>query len=191
MSGTTEVFWTSDLHFGHKNLLSFCRDTRLGETIDEMDELLIEHWNKKIRRGDLVRILGDVSFHKETKTIEILKRLNGAKHFIRGNHDHVLDKIIKTNPELFQSYKQYDEVKIGSDRFVMCHFPIESFNRMHYGSFMIHGHTHGNTSNSGVPIRKNRVDCGIDNRPQKDMNVFSHDEVLQLIKEQNEKLEEK
>ena len=186
--GTTEVFWTSDLHFFHKKIGLFCQETRQGDTVEEMNELIIEKWNKKVRRGDLVRHLGDFSFGTIEETIQVLKRLNGSKHFIRGNHDRILDTIVKTHPNLMQTYKEYDTVKVGNDRFVLFHFPISSWDRAHYGSIHVHGHLHGGKSNGESGIMKNRVDCGIDNHPNKDMSVFSHEELIQLIKVQNKSL---
>ena len=52
------IFFTSDLHFGHENVLKF--DDRPFETVEEMDEELIRRWNNKVDKGDLVYVLGDL-----------------------------------------------------------------------------------------------------------------------------------
>ena len=83
-------YFIADLHFGHKNCLAF--DNRPFKTIEEHDGELIKCWNDKVGIEDDVYILGDISWHNTTKTIEIFKNLNGNKHLIIGNHDHKLLK---------------------------------------------------------------------------------------------------
>lgn len=178
-------FFTSDTHFSHKKILEFCRETRLGDTVDEMDELLIQAWNSKIKPKDIVYHLGDFSFAPQVKTIKIIKRLNGFIHLIEGNHDRQLDS---TNCRgLFESKSVYKTVTIGDTRCVLMHFPISSWDRMRYGSLMLHGHQHGGVSNhidtSG--IIKNRMDIGVDTRVEKDMAPYHIDEVIKLIKERD------
>ena len=53
-----KIFFTSDLHFGHENVLRF--DNRPFETVEEMDDELIKRWNDKVAKGDLVYVLGDL-----------------------------------------------------------------------------------------------------------------------------------
>ena len=87
--GRSEVFMTSDLqlHFSHNNILKYCPDSRPFSSIEEMDEKIVENWNNKVTEHDFVYILGDISFGKPSYTCEILKRLNGKKYLIMGNHD--------------------------------------------------------------------------------------------------------
>ena len=44
------VYFTSDLHFGHKNVNSRCN--RPFKDTDEMDSALIENWNRKVKKND-------------------------------------------------------------------------------------------------------------------------------------------
>ena len=53
------VFFVSDLHLGHENVLSI--RTQFHD-IDEHDDFLIEKWNNKVKKHDEVYILGDLSF---------------------------------------------------------------------------------------------------------------------------------
>lgn len=177
----SDTWWTSDLHFYHKKIQEFCPETRQGDTLEEMNELIIQNWNKNVKPHDTIWHLGDFSFGTAQQTIDILMRLNGRKRFLRGNHDKQLDNLPK-DLGLLESYKPYQHATIGSDKFVLFHFPIESWDRKHYGSYHLHGHMHGDTSNGSVRIIKNRFDVGIDNRPKKDMCPFHHDEVLELLK---------
>lgn len=50
-------FYISDLHFSHKNALSF--DNRPFFTVSEMNETLINNWNSVVTaNGDIVSIIG-------------------------------------------------------------------------------------------------------------------------------------
>lgn len=83
-------YFISDLHVGHTNVLSF--DNRPFKSIEEHDEALIKNWNSVVGMDDDVYLLGDISWHNATKTIEIFNRLNGHIHLIKGNHDSRLLK---------------------------------------------------------------------------------------------------
>ena len=80
-------FFTADNHFGHQGILKHQTDTRPYSSVEEMDEEMIQLWNETVRPGDVVRVIGDFSFHGWEKTGEILDRLNGQKILIIGNHD--------------------------------------------------------------------------------------------------------
>jgi calcineurin-like phosphoesterase family protein len=182
-----EIFFTSDTHFGHANCMKFCPDTRLGSDVDEMDELLIQAWNNKVKPRDRVYHLGDFSFHKKEKTVEIISRLNGHIHLIEGNHDRQLDSV--EGRSLFVSKQIYKTITIDKTRIVLMHTPIESWDRMHYGSLHLHGHTHGGFSKHPSKVIKNRMDVGVDTRVECDMAPYRIDEVLHRLKESNDEIE--
>src|SRR5687768_11915000 len=83
-----ETFFTSDIHFGHKNILRYNPDTRPYESVEDMTEKIIEDWNKTVRCSDTIYILGDVSFFKAEESAKVLRRAQGKKILIRGNHDN-------------------------------------------------------------------------------------------------------
>ena len=133
-----KIFFTSDLHFGHKNIIDF--DDRPFSCVEEMDRVLIERWNKKVTQEDLVYILGDISFYSNQKTCEIMKQLNGRKILIKGNHD---DRIDGKAEACFEEVTDYKEIYLaGNIHIVLCHYPITFFNRHHYGAYMFYGHVH-------------------------------------------------
>lgn len=136
---------TSDLHFGHKNILKFCPQTRPYDNVDKMDEDMIQSWNRIVSPEDEVYILGDLSYREPSRTIYILNRLNGTKILVRGNHDEKLLKDKKVR-ECFSEIHYYLEINFNKTKVVMFHYPIAEWNGMHRGSVHLHGHLHGGKS---------------------------------------------
>jgi calcineurin-like phosphoesterase family protein len=118
---------------------------------------LIEVWNKQVRKGDFVYVLGDLSFAKLEHTREILSELNGQIAVLKGNHDRreVLNALVEMN--LIQSWKDYKEVKPKDTSICLMHFPIASWHKQGYGSWMLHGHSHGTYKGTGRVL-----DVGLD-----------------------------
>lgn len=169
----SNLWFTSDTHFDHKNILKFARGTRTGNDILEMNELLIQAWNGVVRPGDEVWHLGDLSFGDVPKISRIVTRLNGRINLVTGNHD----KKIKWNKDiqrLFESVQSYKTMVVGSAQLVLFHFPIYEWEDCHKGSIHFHGHTHGS-----VQFPDQRVfDVGVDNRPDATMRPWNLDELL-------------
>jgi len=164
----TNLFFTSDLHFGHKNILKFNPGTRAFSDTEEMDEHIIQHWNDTIRPKDTVYHLGDFSFLNNTKTVEIMNRLQGNIVWIKGNHD---------NQKVFKDMKTYDIKQINADKqkIVLCHFPIACWNGSGRGYWHLHGHSHGSYKTQGKIL-----DVGWDNIGK----IVSFEEVRAYMNEQ-------
>jgi len=133
-------YYIGDLHFGHKNGMAY--DNRPFSSIEENDKVLIDNWNSTVGMTDDVYILGDISWYNSTETIKIVKRLNGNKRLIRGNHDA---KVLK-NPklqELFVEITDYKEITFDDGSgLVLCHYPILAFKNHYYGWIHLYGHVH-------------------------------------------------
>lgn len=133
-------YYIADLHFGHINCLAF--DNRKFKTIEEHDESIIENWNNAVGIDDHVYILGDISWHNSTRTIEIFNQLNGNKHLIKGNHD---GKLLKNREfsDLFVEICDYKELYLEDGKIlVLSHYPIPCFRNHYYGSYHLYGHVH-------------------------------------------------
>jgi calcineurin-like phosphoesterase family protein len=164
------IFFTSDLHLWHKNILRFSPDTRKVATMDDMLITLRNNWNAKVGHADQVWLLGDVSFGEPQATFEYLQSLNGIKHLVYGNHDKMF-KDSKTMQVVFSSVQDYKELTIDKQLVVMSHYPMTHWNKSHYGSFMLFGHLHGSYTTD-----KRSMDIGIDSRD--DLSLWSWDEIL-------------
>jgi calcineurin-like phosphoesterase family protein len=83
---SAKVFFTSDTHFNHANVIKYC--VRPFASIEEMNRVMIERWNAVVGPEDTVYHLGDFAMGKPSEWPAFLRQLNGAKKIlIRGNHD--------------------------------------------------------------------------------------------------------
>lgn len=135
------IFFTSDTHFSHKNIIEY--ENRPFSGIEEMDAYMIWRWNEKVKPTDSVYILGDFIFGKGADANKILRKLNGNKHLIKGNHDHFL-KDGNFNKSLFNWVKDYYVLKYNKMKFILFHYPIQVWDCQHYGAIHLYGHIHSN-----------------------------------------------
>lgn len=159
-----QIWFTSDTHFYHKNIMKFCPKTRLGADFQEMTELLITNWNRDVQPDDTVYLLGDVFFANAQQARGVLNRLNGNIHLIFGNHDQV----IRNNVDIlrmFASVQEYKEIKIDKKQVIMFHYPMLEWNKMHHGSYALFGHVHGSMDNHPEVLSARTMDVGVDSRP--------------------------
>lgn len=139
-------FFTSDIHFGHKNIIEYCG--RPWSNIHDMNEGIIRNWNSVVAPNDNVYITGDVCMGKLQESIKNVKRLNGNKHLVAGNHDVKARKMPAFRDE-FVWIKDYHEANFidpetgKKQRIIMSHYPMMIWHKNHHGSWMVCGHSHG------------------------------------------------
>lgn len=139
-----KTFITSDLHFGHRNIMKFCPSNRGHfKDIDHMREEMIRLWNSIVGVDDLTYILGDVAFCSADEAAQIMRRLNGKKILIEGNHDR---KLLNNQnfKDCFQEIHKYLWLNYNGTEVILFHYPIWEWDQMHRGSVHFHGHLHGN-----------------------------------------------
>lgn len=129
-------FYIADTHFGHRNIIRY--DNRPFFTVEEMDKTLVDRWNKVVGTKDTVYILGDLSWHKEKETLDILDSLSGRKVLIKGNHDRISSEIAQR----FVKVCNYLEVTDCKTRVVMSHYPMPFWNGQFCDSVHLYGHVH-------------------------------------------------
>jgi len=143
----TNIWVIADTHFGHRNILTFTdKEGKLirgaiFKTIEEHDETLIANWNELVGPQDHVYHLGDVVINK--KSLEIVKRLNGHKRLVFGNHD-IFDykKYIEAGFE-----KVYGVRVFPKHNYIFTHIPLHPSCLASRGWINVHGHTHSNIIN--------------------------------------------
>lgn len=162
------IYFTADHHFGHENIIKYCK--RPFNSLEEMDNEMIERWNSVVGHSDTVYHLGDFTLGNRSTAREYFKRLNGSINVIPGGHD---SRWCETN--IFRRvfvFPPIHSVQTGSLGYiVMCHYPMYTWERSHYGSIHLHGHCHGTIGTASwsgdvqlPPNQKNgiRIDVGVD-----------------------------
>ena len=116
---------TSDLHFGHKNIMTFCPEarSRFKLDLDYMNETMVKEWNEMIEPEDTVYILGDVAFLPAPKATSFMRRLNGRKILVEGNHDRKLLQDPEFRAEFAEVHK-YLDINYNGTKVVMFHLSL-------------------------------------------------------------------
>jgi calcineurin-like phosphoesterase family protein len=143
---TRNIWVTSDTHYNHAGILGFTdyqgQLVRDFDTVDAMNECLLESWNSVVKPGDLVYHLGDVFFGDKEKFEKDWPKFNGSKRLLLGNHD---DGKYLAKGSFFQKiglWRMFPELGI-----LMSHVPLHEMS-LYRGKDLtrpmtnIHGHIH-------------------------------------------------
>lgn len=150
------VWFSSDHHLWHKNIIKFCN--RPFESVQEMVDVIIQNHNRLVKPTDLVYFLGDFAWNTREDKLEILlNKFNGKKHFIIGNHDRPPLFRSLASRQVLQSVNDVLGVSFGEQYIWLSHYPHRSWNRSFHGSYHLFGHTHGTASPFGLSF-----DAGVD-----------------------------
>lgn len=162
-------YYIADTHFFHADMNNRF-DMRGFDSVEMMNEHMIEKWNSRVRKKDEVVILGDLSYGNAQQTNELLKRLNGILYLIEGNHDFVIhDKDFDASR--FVWIKDYAQMHDNGRRIVLCHYPVMCYNGQYNVSpkgrqltYMLHGHVHATKDQQYVDdyVRNVRKDIYVD-----------------------------
>lgn len=140
-----KTWFTSDWHFGHDR--EFVWKARGFNSIEEMNEAIIERHNSVVAPEDDVYVLGDLMLGDNSVGIECIKRLNGKIHIVFGNHD------TNTRKKLYEELPNAEVlgyaavIKIGKKSFYLSHYPAltANFDEPH-PTVNLYGHTHQNNN---------------------------------------------
>jgi len=151
------IYFTSDTHFGHSNVIKYCN--RPFDNSAHMEQELIFRWNRNVSPNDTVYHLGDFAFCKPYVAKDIIYKLNGGIKLIPGNHDsrQFLGVLYEIPADKIEVLSRYEELNYNGRKFVLCHYPIESWANMSHGSIHLHGHSHGKSRS-----QPGRYDVGVD-----------------------------
>ena len=157
------LFFTADTHFGHRNLTQagkFPAKARPFATVEEHDDHLVRQWNRVVGPSDTVFHLGDIAWGRKVTKYDILSRLNGKIHLIRGNHDQDFPEHMARASSTLGVRSVHDllTIKHQGRKIVLCHYPLASWDSGSHGSIHLHGHSHGKLPADGL----NRQDVGVD-----------------------------
>lgn len=190
------LWFTSDTHFGHANIIKFCN--RPFDDVDQMNEAIIDNWNHVVGPDDIVFHLGDVALGPWEKWDSLLTRLNGYKILVVGNHDRIFAHEKQRMRERFiplyngwfdEAYNNYPELNLSDGTTVnLSHFPYEGdshdgdrFEDMRLpdeGVTLLHGHTHSDNVLSRSSKGTLQIHVGMD---AFGYTPVSEDQIIALI----------
>lgn len=193
----TNKWYISDTHFNHANILTFRHGDngpliRPGfSSVEDMNETMIDNWNRVVKPGDKVYHLGDVAFGDVQDFHNIMRRLNGRKTLIMGNHDKFDTLDYAMHFKSICSWKPFKDKKSKpkADKFIpfiCCHYVLHQDNL--YGRdgvvFNVHGHIHEREvmQNRGNVIDPAYINVCVEKR---NYTPVHFDELQQIMKQRN------
>ena len=185
-----KVWLCSDSHYGHKNI---CRGvtswrlpdgripiekTRDFDTIEQMNEAIVDGINSVVGQDDVLIHLGDFSFGGFENIQKFRDRIICKEiHLILGNHDTHIENNKGDVQELFTSVNHYTRLLYKNKTFVLCHFPISSWDSLNKGHIHLHGHVHLPTNLRFGKGKK--MDVGFDGHPT--FGVYDMDDIIRIM----------
>lgn len=174
------IWFTSDHHFGHVNVIKYC--DRPFESVEEMDEEMVDRWNSVVAEKDEVFYLGDFTLQGGGVADSYFRRLNGKitvlanlwHHDKRWLRDLAYVSMAQTTGSIYGAtgymsrwgavhtipavwVLEYSRMEDYPLAIVMSHYPFAEWDRKHYGAIHLHGHSHGNYPDEG-----RMMDVGVD-----------------------------
>lgn len=153
------LYFTSDLHLGHAPVLKF---RPMFSDKAEMDETLIKNWNDTVTDEDTVIIVGDLFGRKSEPDLEKVKRLNGKKILVKGNHEkYWLPRFNERElNEVFDEICDFYRIEKNGITLFFCHYPMVSWENSRKGSLLICGHMHARKGGYEFEMFRN-VPCAL------------------------------
>lgn len=127
-----KIFFWSDPHFGHRNVLKFCN--RPYENIDEMHEDFIKRYNSVVPKDGTCIWVGDCFFCGKTKARAVMNKLNGQKVLVLGNHDRKMAHMYSIG---FDFVCNYMEMYIAGFPVKIKHYPSKWSSNKLYNWFRL------------------------------------------------------
>lgn len=168
------IWFISDTHFDHANILKFTGDDGLRirpkfDSVEQMNQCMVDNWNSVVKPGDHVWHLGDFAMGNRTISHRIIGGLNGHKCLCVGNHDNVkeiapsFDEVV-----LWRIFKEHN--------FVCTHVPLHP-SQMYKVQFNVHGHIHQN-----LMVEQCYINICVEHTNYAPVHL---DEILKTIKERS------
>lgn len=185
-----KVWVCSDSHFAHKNICRGVTEWRLPDgsipisqtrdfnTIEQMNETIVNNINSVVGQDDVLIHLGDWSFSGVENIKKFRDRILCKEiHLILGNHDTNIEKNRDNVQELFTSVSHYTKLIYKFKTFVLSHYPIQSWDGLNKGHIQLHGHVHLPTNLRFGKGKK--MDVGMDGHPT--FGVYDIDDIIRIM----------
>ena len=184
-----KVFFTSDTHFYHSNIINFCG--RPFKNVEVMNETLIANWNSVVGPDDIIFHLGDFCLGGSAEWTNILNRLNGKIYLIVGNHD--IKNLRQGYYSRFEHIAMQMHIEVGKQKIYLNHCPFLCYGGAYRDTWQLFGHVHTSKQNTGIDAPRlhmlfpTQYDVGVDNN---NFTPVSFEEVKRIIERQVEQFEQ-
>ena len=180
----TGIYFWSDLHIGHANVLKF--DNRPFKDLDHMHEVLINNYNSTVPENGICYFIGDIGLGKTDIVNKVISRMHGIKILILGNHDKGTEAMLKAG---FCAVMYGATLQIAGKRVTLSHCPLlgvyredtagmkgsegvenwhgenrlkqRIFTTTDEGQFHLHGHIHSPNGGKSKKILGKQYDVGV------------------------------
>lgn len=137
-------WYTADLHLDHVNIIGFCH--RPFCNISHMNTVIVNNLVSRVGQDDDLWVVGDFAFGSDPARFRHwFDLIPGRKHLIVGNHDGRLALELP-----WASIHHIFEIKDGNQVFVLCHYPMLTWNKARRGAIQLFGHVHNNWQGAGI-----------------------------------------
>jgi len=155
-------YFTSDEHYGHSNIIKYC--DRPFKNVEEMNNEIIKRHNEVVKDNDIVIHGGDFTLADAEVAKKYIKRLKGNHIFLMGSHDKWLKD------------RKYIWKKTIEGQFIfICHYAMRVWERSHYNSWNLFGHSHGKLESQGK-----QHDIGVDNNNFYPISFYNLRDIMKL-----------
>ena len=174
------VFFTSDTHFYHANVISY--NDRPFDSVEQMNQTLINNWNRMVRKSDVIFHLGDFAFGGKKHWNSILDQLNGKIYLVLGNHD--MNSFKWALAERFEQVALEMYAIIDGQHIRLAHEPFLCYGGSDHNVWQLFGHVHSRENKNGpyagrlsmlLPLQ---YDVGVDNN---DYTPVSFEQVREIL----------
>ena len=178
------LFFTSDTHFGHRNIIKYCQ--RPFSCIEEMDDALIANWNRVVGKDDIIFHLGDFAMGGSAEWSRLLQKLNGKIYLILGNHDL---KTIGAGFSRLEGVAMQMLINVKGQIIYLNHYPFLCYGGAYRNTWQLYGHVHTCHANRGLDVPRLKMlmpmqyDVGVDNN---NYSPVSFEQVKKIIRIQIE-----
>lgn len=174
------IYFTSDLHLGHKAVIGM--NDRPFADVEEMNTVLIENINERVKQNDTLYILGDLSFRIPlSQANELIQKIHCRNRYpLMGNHDKNYDSSLFKGIYDFKKVNMISSDQVNYDISLM-HYPMMEWPRSRHGSVHFHGHIHSRGSDYNKRMKQEgirRYDVGVDANEYRPVSL---DEILEFM----------
>ena len=178
-----KYWFSSDWHLGHFLMLKIFRQK--FNTIDDMNKSILNLYSKTIKPGDHFYFLGDLGMNKKSiiEFFELYYNNNTCFYWIMGNHDYKFKSLVRRIENEYTNVHVYDmlSIRIKGQDVTLCHYPMTTWNKSHYGAWQLYGHHHLDYTGEEKKLFIPRVGKQINVAYDMENKIYEWDDIINMM----------